>query len=404
MTNPIIKKLLFAAFSFCFVLQLTAGMLVTGRVTVSNLYVRAKPDKKYNRVATLNKGATVIILGEKGEWYKILAPSTTTTWVPESHLANNVISKSTYIYSGPSIAYTTLGSLSKGTVVKLLKQPGKKGWIQIEAPQGTTAWVSKSFVNVPKVVAPKIAQQSIPEQKVLHPAQPKSSAPVGAAKDSAIISPVDKKAIKARAAGQKAPAKATGKVAKATKAQKPVAKVAKATKAQKPVGKVAKATKTQKAVAKVAKASKATAKPAPRKRGTRKKTAAKPSQTAPADVNLDEEVDMPTISSADMNVSLTYIPGTAEKVRRSGYVLPLINPVYVTNALGRKVDNRILPYCFIHCKGFDFSKLQHDRQKIMIFGTQRKVKGWKLPAIEVEKVYVGNKLIYRVPKTRKINL
>jgi hypothetical protein len=97
---------------------------------------------------------------------------------------------------------------------------------------------------------------------------------------------------------------------------------------------------------------------------------------------------------------LIYEKGTERKVRRSGYLLTLVNPVYVTNALGYEdpKTQRIIPVTFVHCKGFDFSDMQSRRVITILEGTERKVKGWSLPVLEVDRIIQNGKLIHEVPR------
>ena len=149
--NLVLKKSFLALFALFMFLNLSADMLVTGKVAVGNLYVRAKPGKKYTKVATLSKDETVVVLEKQGTWLKILAPTDTETWLPSSTISKDKTNKSTYIYSGPSIGYTTLGTLGKETSVKIINTKSEN-WVKIATPAGTTAWVSADFVNIPNAI------------------------------------------------------------------------------------------------------------------------------------------------------------------------------------------------------------------------------------------------------------
>jgi uncharacterized protein YgiM (DUF1202 family) len=82
---------------------------------------------------------------------------------------------------------------------------------------------------------------------------------------------------------------------------------------------------------------------------------------------------------------LPFVKGDEKSVAVEGILLPLsTDSTYVTHALATKVKNEYFPICYIHSKKLNL-KLWVKR-KIRVKGTQRWVKGWKRPVVEVERI------------------
>ena len=142
--------------------------LVAGpaEVTVSNLIVRGQAGLKGEVVTHLLKGQTVTVLSqinldkhaadEPAQWAKIASPTNTHIWVSAKYIdATNktVLPKKLNLRAGPGENYSVVGVLERGTTVSEVITKG--GWVQIEAPTSTYAFVAAMYLKqeaVPAVV------------------------------------------------------------------------------------------------------------------------------------------------------------------------------------------------------------------------------------------------------------
>ncbi len=87
-------------------------------------------------------------------------------------------------------------------------------------------------------------------------------------------------------------------------------------------------------------------------------------------------------TATDASAELPFISGSKE-VKVEGILLPLgPDAVYVTHALALRVKDEYQPICFIHSGKFNLKLWE--KQLLKVTGTQRWVKGWKYPVVEVD--------------------
>lgn len=126
----------------------------TGTITGSNLRVRTGPGTNYQVVGSLNKGDTVEILEQNGNWLKINA-KIGKGWISKDYVKTNqvqatstksgkVTASNLNVRSTPSLNGKVLGKLAKGTTVTIHSE--KTGWVEITF-NGQHAWVSSEFVS-----------------------------------------------------------------------------------------------------------------------------------------------------------------------------------------------------------------------------------------------------------------
>jgi uncharacterized protein YgiM (DUF1202 family) len=143
--------------------------LVPGPATVnaSNVNVRGQAKLNSERVASVNKGDSVIVLeeivldkpavGEPARWARITLPADTKVWVNATFIdATNktVMPRRLNLRAGPGEEYSIVGLVEKGEVVH---EAGamKDHWMQIEAPKGAYAFLASRFLKqeVPAIAA-----------------------------------------------------------------------------------------------------------------------------------------------------------------------------------------------------------------------------------------------------------
>lgn len=157
----------------------SAGVLVTA-IAVANvraqipavvngdhLNVRSRPALSGEVITQLARGQVVTILEEglrapgvtdtASEWVRIELPALTHVWVSAGFVdptANTVKPKRLNVRAGPGEEYGVLGTLSEGTAVQKVGE--RKGWLEIEAPAGLSAFVAAGYLQK-TVVAPPAA-------------------------------------------------------------------------------------------------------------------------------------------------------------------------------------------------------------------------------------------------------
>jgi uncharacterized protein YgiM (DUF1202 family) len=126
-------------------------------VNAPQINVRGQAGLKGELIAHLVKGDTVNILeqinlgkhapNEPAQWAKISYPSKAKVWVAGKFIDANktVSSKKLNMRAGPGENYSILGSLERGTPVHEVET--KNGWVQIEPPANTYAFVAAMYLK-----------------------------------------------------------------------------------------------------------------------------------------------------------------------------------------------------------------------------------------------------------------
>ncbi|UCF35070.1 MAG: SH3 domain-containing protein [Phycisphaerales bacterium] len=131
-------------------------MKQTAEVTGDNVHVRSGPSLNHYPVLKLGAGDRVTVVGEEGDWYKILPPSEAFSLISGDYVdtadgehgvvnGNNV-----RVRAGSSLSehkYTVQTMLSKGAEVTILGR-NPDGFLRISPPEGATLWVSRQFIEL----------------------------------------------------------------------------------------------------------------------------------------------------------------------------------------------------------------------------------------------------------------
>jgi uncharacterized protein YraI len=127
--------------------------LVLGEIGAANVNVRAGNTMNHRIVCVANKGDKVLIAGESGDFFKILAPKSAACWVSAQYVdragdtgtikGNNVNLRPT-----PDTSHPVIGQLEPGDTIKITGQDSLGTYFKIEPPKGVYAFVSKKFVTV----------------------------------------------------------------------------------------------------------------------------------------------------------------------------------------------------------------------------------------------------------------
>ena len=134
-------------------------------VTADSLNVRSGAGTSYSVITKLSKGTVVDVLESASNgWKKIKTSGGTTGWASGDYLTtgsagnsstDNSTSQTSYkatvntdslnIRKGAGTSYSVITKLSKGTVVDVLES-ASNGWKKIKTSNGTTGWVSGSYL------------------------------------------------------------------------------------------------------------------------------------------------------------------------------------------------------------------------------------------------------------------
>ena len=131
-----------------------------GTVTADALNVRSGPSTSYGITTKLYKGDKVEILETSNGWHKIKASNGKIGWVSGDYIKVSsgstsqpststtkatVTATSLNVRSGAGTSYSVITKLPKGTVVDVLES-ASNGWKKIKTSNGTTGWVSGSYL------------------------------------------------------------------------------------------------------------------------------------------------------------------------------------------------------------------------------------------------------------------
>ena len=162
----------------------------TAIVKADRTNVRAKPAFDGEVLATLKKGDTVEVLGAEAgtgvdgsspkDWTKVALPPQVAVWVygPLVDGATKMVKgKSLNLRAGPGRNYSEIGLLPHGATVAVVRE--SDGWLQIEPPAGTYAFVASNLIERKDGEAPAIATTeklqaapaSVPESTSISPAE-----------------------------------------------------------------------------------------------------------------------------------------------------------------------------------------------------------------------------------------
>ena len=139
-----------------------------GTVTADALNVRSGPSTSYSITTKLYKGDKVEILETSNGWHKIKASNGKIGWVSGDYIKVSsgstsqpststtkatVTADSLNVRSGAGTSYSVITKLSKGTVVDVLES-ASNGWKKVKTSNGTTGWVSGSYLTTGVVEYP----------------------------------------------------------------------------------------------------------------------------------------------------------------------------------------------------------------------------------------------------------
>jgi uncharacterized protein YgiM (DUF1202 family) len=122
------------------------------QVSKESVNIRAGANTNFEKLDKLSKGAEVVVLGKKFDWYKVQLPSTSKAYIRADYLKMNqnsvaeLMGDKVHIRALPNSDSTSLGMIKKGELVRVVAQTN--GWWQIDPPASTFGWVREDFLTV----------------------------------------------------------------------------------------------------------------------------------------------------------------------------------------------------------------------------------------------------------------
>ncbi|MFT5123984.1 MAG: hypothetical protein ACI9TH_000367 [Kiritimatiellia bacterium] len=150
---------------------------IIGIVQGDNVNVRARADANSEVVTQASFGEEVIIKGLDGDWLEIAPPDDAKLWVHVDYLnENQVKAKTLHVRAGASLNYSVVGVLERGDPVVRLSE--KDLWVQIQASEKTSLFISKDYVNIqlppkPEPVAQAPQPKPVPVKPVVQQPPPR---------------------------------------------------------------------------------------------------------------------------------------------------------------------------------------------------------------------------------------
>jgi uncharacterized protein YraI len=156
-----------AAFSMGSVYKVSAQAYPTATVATGALNVRSGPGISYSVVTSLYRGAALNLLSRTvdSSWIKVMLGNGAQGWVNARYIATAypiynlptdntapsgptavVVTGALNVRSGPGLAFGTLLTLPRGTVVNLLSRTADSTWIKVSV-SGVQGWLNGRYIS-----------------------------------------------------------------------------------------------------------------------------------------------------------------------------------------------------------------------------------------------------------------
>jgi len=158
-----------------------------GEVNGNDVYVRSGPSTNHYPILKLSAGKRVSIVGESGEWYEIMPPDGTFSYISGEYVdtaddksgvvnGNNVrVRAGSRLPDFSALKYVVQTKLSQGAEVSILGRDAD-GFLRINPPAGTTAWINRAFVSSPTARADREAASAPMDSNSIAKSEPQVSA------------------------------------------------------------------------------------------------------------------------------------------------------------------------------------------------------------------------------------
>jgi uncharacterized protein YgiM (DUF1202 family) len=132
-------------------MSLAWGDTFVGEVRSDGAAIRAGGSMAHFVVAKLDNGAKLVVVKQLGDWFVVRIPKdvpvyVSTKWVRKEAGDSGVVTGDRVnLRATPDTKYAALGETGRGTVVKILGEAGE--WMKIVPPDTAVGWVYKTYLH-----------------------------------------------------------------------------------------------------------------------------------------------------------------------------------------------------------------------------------------------------------------
>lgn len=122
-----------------------------GKVTGSQVNVRAGANPNFEIVHRVQRGESLIVVGQTSDWYAVELPPEASCFVAAKFVtredadAGSVTGANVNLRGGPATKYNALGKIFAGERVRILEE--RDGWLRIVPPASARGWIARSYVQ-----------------------------------------------------------------------------------------------------------------------------------------------------------------------------------------------------------------------------------------------------------------
>lgn len=120
----------------------------TGKVTANKVRIRVQADLDSYIFRQVNKNDLLLVVGETGDFYQVLAPKDAKAFVFRTYILDNVVeAERVNIRLEPHVDGPIIGQLKSGDKVEGTVCASNHKWLEISPPATTRFFVSKEFLT-----------------------------------------------------------------------------------------------------------------------------------------------------------------------------------------------------------------------------------------------------------------
>ena len=113
----------------------------------SRVNLRAGAALTFEVVRQVQQGQSLIARSFEGEWVEVVPPEGSSVWVHRDFIEDGRVSATELnVRAGPGSNYSVVGSIPRGTTVESISEHGE--WLKTRPFPGCTFWISKEFVEL----------------------------------------------------------------------------------------------------------------------------------------------------------------------------------------------------------------------------------------------------------------
>jgi uncharacterized protein YgiM (DUF1202 family) len=129
------------------------------RVTADRVNLRAAAEPEAEVVAQVSEGEILVVRGgPTGEWVAVEPPPRVDLWVYGDMVRDGIVSVARLrVRSGPGINYRPVGQLDRGDTVDVRAQVGD--WLKVGPPRGTSLYIHSRYVSPVPPPSPPAAKR-----------------------------------------------------------------------------------------------------------------------------------------------------------------------------------------------------------------------------------------------------